>query len=110
MEEDTHNATEEALSLARNRDLAMTNYGEVINTLTEENKRLIRYMENTSRKIINTKQAITFNEICVRENLLPIYTLNIYIYIHLTLHYRAKLVPKKPRDIGKRDNGSEKQI
>ena len=55
----------------------MTSFGEVIQTIKKENKTLIRYKESISRKIINAQLAITFNEICIRERLLPKYTLNI---------------------------------
>ena len=56
----------------------MTRYGEVINQLQNENKTLLRKKENTLKKIVNAELAITFNETCIRENLLPIYTLNIH--------------------------------
>ena len=69
---------------ARNPDLAeMVSYGKTISTLKREHKTLLRYRENTLKKIINAELAITFNEICLRENLLPIYTLNIYIYTYI---------------------------
>ena len=55
----------------------MVSYGQTIHSLEKEYKTILRYRENTLKKIINTELAITFNEICLRENLLPIYTLNI---------------------------------
>ena len=55
----------------------MISYGEIINILNKENKTLLRQKENIMKKIINADLCITFNEICTRENLLPIYTLNI---------------------------------
>ena len=55
----------------------MTSYGEVINLISKENKTLLRCRENTLKKIINAELSITFNETCLRERLLPIYTLNI---------------------------------
>ena len=61
----------------------MNSYGELINTLPDEGKKLIRIRESTIKKIINAELSITFNEICIRENLLPTYTLNIYIYIYI---------------------------
>ena len=68
----------------------MNSYGELINTLPDEGKKLIRIRESTIKKIINAELSITFNETCIRENLLPTYTLNIYIYGHFffcDLHY-----------------------
>ena len=56
----------------------MVSYGETISNIHREHKTLLRYKENTWKKIINAELAITFNEICLRENLLPIYTLNIH--------------------------------
>ena len=55
----------------------MNSYGELINTLPDEGKKLIRIRESTIKKIINAELSITFNETCIRENLLPAYTLNI---------------------------------
>ena len=55
----------------------MNSYGELINTLPDEGKKLIRIRESTIKKIINAELSITFNETCIRENLLPTYTLNI---------------------------------
>ena len=55
----------------------MTSYGEIINILSFADKALLRKKENIIKKIINTDLSITFNEICLRENLLPKYTLNI---------------------------------
>ena len=55
----------------------MTPYGELINILPNECKKLIRLKENIIKKIINAELSITFNETCIRENLLPTYTLNI---------------------------------
>ena len=55
----------------------MTSYGEVINLISKENKTLLRCRENTLKKITNAELSITFNETCLRERLLPVYTLNI---------------------------------
>ena len=57
----------------------MTTYGQMICTLPPE---AIRNVESIRIKLCNIKLSITFNKICLRENLLPIYTLNIYIYHH----------------------------
>ena len=68
----------------------MNSYGELINTLPDEGKKLIRIRESTIKKIINAELSITFNETCIRENLLPTYTLNkyicIYIYIYIYIY------------------------
>ena len=64
----------------------MTPYGELINILPNECKKLIRLKENIIKKIINAELSITFNETCIRENLLPAYTLNIYIYIYIYIY------------------------
>ena len=61
----------------------MTPYGELINVLPSECKKLIRLRESIIKKIINAELSITFNQTCIRENLLPAYTRNIYIYIYL---------------------------
>ena len=40
----------------------MNSYGELINTLPDEGKKLIRIRESTIKKIINAELSITFNE------------------------------------------------
>ena len=55
----------------------MTPYGELINVLPSECKKLIRLRESIIKKIINAELSITFNQTCIRENLLPAYTRNI---------------------------------
>ena len=55
----------------------MTSYGELIHTLPVDAKQAIRRRESITKKLCSTELSITFNEICLRENLLPVYTLNI---------------------------------
>ena len=57
---------------------------ELILTLPPDTKSLIRSMEKTTRKIINTQLSLVFNKTCIQENLLPAYT-NIYIYIYISV-------------------------
>ena len=64
----------------------MNSYGELINILPDEGRKLIRTRESIIKKIINAELSITFNETCIRENLLPTYTLNIYIYIYIYIY------------------------
>ena len=52
----------------------------VLNLISPENKSLFRKLENLEKKKINTQLHREFNQICLKENLLPKYT-NIYIYI-----------------------------
>ena len=61
----------------------MTPYGELFNVLPSECKKLIRLRESIIKKIINAELSITFNQTCIRENLLPAYTRNIYMYIYI---------------------------
>ena len=55
----------------------MATYGNIIARLQEDHKKVIRNRENIAKKFCNTELSITFNKVCIRENLLPIYTLNI---------------------------------
>ena len=54
--------------------------GSILFEHTEHNKKAIRSIESLKRKIINGKAALTFNEHCHKNNLLPSYT-NIYMYV-----------------------------
>ena len=43
-------------------------YVELINTIISSNiKNKFRNLENTQRKIINTKWSVTFNSVCKKE-------------------------------------------
>ena len=53
----------------------------VFNTLNNSTKLIFRKLETETRKLTAEKLHQKFNEICLKENLLPIYT-NIYIYIN----------------------------
>ena len=54
-------------------------------TLPPDTKSLIRSIEKTTRKIINTQLSLVFNKTCIQENLLPAY-INIYIYIYIFIY------------------------
>ena len=60
----------------------------VFNTLNNSAKRIFRKLETETRKLTAEKLHQKFNEICLKENLLPIYT-NIYIciYYNPTQHF-----------------------
>ena len=58
----------------------MQNFGEVLYNLPFDLKSKFRKLENNSKKLITSKWSIVFNETCLKENLLPIYS-NIYICI-----------------------------
>ena len=55
----------------------MVTYGYTINRLQGEAKGVIRQRENITKKLCNAELAVTFNKTCIKENLLPVYTLNI---------------------------------
>ena len=54
----------------------------VFNTLNNSTKLIFRMLETETRKLTAKKLHQKFNEICLKENLLPTYT-NIYIYIYI---------------------------
>ena len=58
------------------------NLGELIYNLDYNNKKLIRKIENLNKKLNNINNSIVFNELCIKEELLPKFT-NIYIYIYI---------------------------
>ena len=52
----------------------------ILNLVSPENKAIFRKLENLEKKKIGTQLHCEFNQICLKENLLPKYT-NINIYI-----------------------------
>ena len=74
-----------------------TSFGNLISTLPQEDKACCRKLENLRKKLINNEYAVVFNEICLRENLLPRYT-DVRLYDEAvrnnatTLEYRRALV------------------
>ena len=49
-------------------------YLELIHAIPDNLRKLFRKSENVCQKIINAKWSITFNNVCLTENLMPIYT------------------------------------
>ena len=49
-------------------------FAELLHQLTEEQRTLIRKIENLLKKVSNCETAVSFNNTCLRENLLPKYT------------------------------------
>ena len=58
------------------------NFAQLLHQLSAEQRTLVRKIESLRKKISNCQTAVTFNNTCLRENLLPRYT-------HLRLHDRA---------------------
>ena len=56
------------------------NYGQYINQFPPNTINVIREFERIQKKICRHKMSIMFNEICINEEMLPIY---IYIYIYI---------------------------
>ena len=56
------------------------NYGQYINQFPPNTIKVIRKFERIQKKICRHKMSIMFNEICINEEMLPIY---IYIYIYM---------------------------
>ena len=59
----------------------------VFNTHNNSTKLIFRKLETERRKFTEEKLHQKFNEICLKENLLPTYT-NIYIYIIIYIYIR----------------------
>ena len=58
------------------------NYGQYINQFPPNTIKVIREFERIQKKICRHKMSIMFNEICIHEEMLPIY-IYIYIYIYI---------------------------
>ena len=63
--------------------IIIASFGELLFTLSHDHRSIVRRLENETKKLNNTKHAVVFNDICIRENLLPKYS-HIYIYIQFT--------------------------
>ena len=59
----------------------MESFANFLFLFNQETRKLIRYIENIEKKLINCQLAVVFNETCLNEDILSIYT-NIYVYIH----------------------------
>ena len=49
--------------------------GTLILDLPVQIKNIIRYIEKTNKKIVNTTNSLVFNETCLKEQILPTYTI-----------------------------------
>ena len=50
------------------------NFGNLLYNLQEEERSSVRKIEKVSKKLISAQYAVIFNNICIKENLLPKYT------------------------------------
>ena len=57
----------------------------ILNIQTKEVKIVFRKLEAATKRLTKLKLHLEFNELCIQENLLPIYT-NIYIYIYIYIY------------------------
>ena len=59
----------------------------ILNHLPNDVKHNYRKLENEEKKLQSTKLHLYFNQICLKENLLPNYT-DIYIYIYIYIYVK----------------------
>ena len=59
------------------------NYGQYLNQFPPNTIKVIREFERIQKRICRHKMSIMFNEICINEEMLPIY---IYIYIYIGMY------------------------
>ena len=59
----------------------------ILKILKSNEKSLFRFLEKTTIKLLEIKLHRLFNETCLNNDLLPIYT-NIYIYIYIYIYIR----------------------
>ena len=75
----------------------MARIGQLLFRLPPSDKSTFRRLESLEKKLINALNAVTYNEICLKENLLPKYT-NIILHSSAatsrqhTLELRRQLV------------------
>ena len=58
--------------------------GQLIFPLAHTTKSEVRRLERCAFKVVRRRCSTVFNQICLREGLLPVHT-NIYIYIYIYL-------------------------
>ena len=51
----------------------MNGFVNLIMELNEEERSKFRSLENVNRKIINCRNAVDFNKVCLREEIVPKY-------------------------------------
>ena len=81
----------------------MTILGELLKGLSDNDKQHVRSIEKVQKKLINTRNAVFFNETCLEQGLLPKYS---DIRLHdpairqrqCTLDFRRKLVEEQLKD------------
>ena len=56
---------------------------ELLHTVPRDLRALFRKLENIEKKLIATKWSITFDNVCLNENIMPTYTT---IYINVDEH------------------------
>ena len=56
--------------------------GQLLYSLTPDQRNTVRRLENETKKLNNAKHAVVFNDVCIKENLLPKYS-------NINLHDRA---------------------
>ena len=65
----------------------ITTYGRFINQFPSNIIRLIQQFERINKKICRQKMSTMFNQIYIKEEMLPIYIyIYIYIYIQINMH------------------------
>ena len=59
---------------SHNHEYSGTYFGTVVSEYPREHKKIVRELENATKKVINARYAVLFNETCIVNNLLPHYT------------------------------------
>lgn len=83
------------------------NIGNILFEHETENRKIIRSIESLNKKLTNAKAALTFNEQCELNNLLPAFT-NIHLNDgavkkkHFTLEFRRNLLKNEITEKSKR--------
>ena len=60
---------------------AHLNFGECLHLVTNEQRGLLRQLEKKEKLLLNKVSSGHYNEICLKEGLLPKYTKVIYLYL-----------------------------
>ena len=86
-------------------DLSETsrNFGQLLHSLPQDQRNIVRQLEKTTNKISNVEISISFNLVCLQENILPGYT-NFKLYNENARHresthqFRKELVEQEIKE------------
>ena len=85
----------------------MNNFGQLLYTLNENERRVVRNLESVRRKQNNCHNAVMFNYMCLKENLLPIFS---KIRLHDEALQRSRITSDFRRNLVKQQLDEKRKL